>query len=114
MQTMIYFLKKNFTSDKFPCLTIVANVFLGYAFGKILTTPADELGDDLFTKMFLILGACLFGNYLLCVRKASRGINRTLQGKLRPFLKDALLCAALNGVMLFLATALFFFKVRFL
>jgi hypothetical protein len=110
MQTTISFLRINFPFGKFPYLTILSNTFLGYALGSILITPGDEMTESIVIKVLLILGTCFFANYLVCLRKAASGITRSIRGKLRPFLKEALLCAALNAAVLLLSITLFFFK----
>lgn len=110
MQSIIYSVKETLSLNKFPLLTILANVFWGYALGKILVTPGDELGGSILIKVFLIIGTCVFGNYLLCLRKAFEGINRTAKGKFRPFLRDAIHCAVLNGAIFLLTITLFFIK----
>jgi hypothetical protein len=110
MQNIIYSLKRTLSFDNFPLLTVLANVFLGFALGKILVTPGDGLGGNLLIKVFLIVGTCLFANYLVCLRKAFTGINRTTNGKLRPLLRDALHCAILNGCIFLLCVSLFFIK----
>ncbi len=110
MQTILYSLKKTLTFNNFPYLTILANVFLGYALGRIFMTPAEELGASLMTKVSLIIGTCLFANYLYCLRQASAGIIRNTRGKLRPFLREGLLCAALNAFIFVLSLTLFFVK----
>jgi hypothetical protein len=110
MKYIIYSLKKNLTFDNFPYLTILANLFLGYALGRIFMTPGGELGESLLTKVFLVIGTCFFFNYLLCLRKAFTGIIRNANGRLRPFLRDAVACAGLNALIFVLATTLFFLK----
>ncbi|PKN30621.1 MAG: hypothetical protein CVU64_02465 [Deltaproteobacteria bacterium HGW-Deltaproteobacteria-21] len=110
MQSIIYSLKATLTFNKFPLLTILANIFLGYAFGKILVTPGNEVGGSILIQAFLIIGTCFFANYLLCLRKAFKGINRSTNGKLRPFLREALLCGALNVCIFLPCIALFFIK----
>ncbi len=110
MQRMLFALRTNMTFEKFPYLTILSNIFLGLALGRILILSGDEMAGNIWIKIFLIIGACLFSNYLLCVRKAASGITRTISGKLRPFLKEAVVCAILNGCILFLSMSLFFFK----
>lgn len=110
MQKILFALRTNLTFEKFPYLTILSNVFLGFALGRILILSGDEMAGNVWIKIFLIIGTCLFSNYLLCVRKAASGITRTISGKLRPFLKEAVLCAVLNGCILFLSISLFFFK----
>jgi hypothetical protein len=110
MQSIIYSLKATLTFNKFPLLTILTNIFLGYAFGKILATPGNELGGSILIQAFLIIGTCLFANYLLCLRKAFKGINRNINGKLRPFLREAMLCAFLNVSMFVISITLFFVK----
>ncbi|RJR34560.1 MAG: hypothetical protein C4576_26125 [Desulfobacteraceae bacterium] len=110
MQSIIYSLKATLTFNKFPLLTILANIFLGFAFGKILVTPSDEVGGSILIQVFLIVGTCLFANYLLCLRKAFKGISRTTKGRLRPYLREAALCAALNVSIFLPAIVLYFFK----
>ncbi|HSR11639.1 MAG TPA: hypothetical protein VLS90_09335 [Thermodesulfobacteriota bacterium] len=110
MEKIISLLKKDLSYKQFPYLSILANVFLGYALGKILITPGDEMPDHLLIKVFLILGTCFFANYLLCVKKAAGGIIRTAKGKLRPALKEAFLCAALNAFIFVAAISLFLIK----
>jgi len=114
MNTIAMFLKRYFRFEKFPYLTILSNTLLGYALGSILITPGDEVTGSLAIKILLILGTCFFANYLLCLRKAASGITRSIQGKLRPILKEGLLCAALNAAVLFLSLTLFFFKSQYL
>jgi hypothetical protein len=110
MQSIIYSLKATLTINRFPLLTILANIFLGYAFGKILVTPGSEVGGSILIQLFLIIGTCLFANYLLCLRRAFKGITRNVNGKLRPFLREAILCAGLNVFIFLLAITLFFIK----
>jgi hypothetical protein len=110
MKNIIDSLKKNLTFNNFPYLTILANVFLGYALGRIFMTPGGELGESMLTKAFLIIGTCFFFNYLLCLRKAFLGIIRNANGKLRPFLREAMLCAGLNAFIFVLSITLFFVK----
>ncbi len=112
MRAIIFFLKRNLAFNNFPVLTILANIFLGLALGRIFITSGADLGESVLTKVFLIIGTCFFGNYLLCVRKASQGINRNTNGKLRPFLREAILCAALNAVVLAVSVTLFFLKTH--
>jgi hypothetical protein len=114
MQSIIYSLKAKLTINKFPLMTILANVFLGYAFGKILATPGNELGGSILIQVFLIIGTCLFANYLLCLRKAFKGINRNSNGKLRPLLREAVLCAILNISIFVPSITLFFVKPHIL
>ena len=103
-------LRARITPDRFPYLTIVSNVFLGYAFGRIIVMPAEELRESTYVKVFLIVGTCLFFNYLLYARKAARGVTRSCSGKMRPFLGQLLLFAAINALMFILSLGLFFFK----
>jgi hypothetical protein len=110
MQSIIYSLKGYLSFKNFPILTILANVFWGYALGKTLVTPSDELGGSLLIKVFLIIGTCLFANYLMCLRKAFRGVSRNSNGKLRPILREASLCAVLNFSIFSVAITLFFIK----
>ncbi len=110
MQRIFYSLAGTLSINKFPLLTVLANIFLGYALGKILMTPGSELGGNILIKAFLVIGTCLFANYLMCLRKAFKGITRNIDGKLRPFLREALLCAALNGLVFLLSIASFFIK----
>ena len=110
MQSIICSLKGVLSFNNFPVLTILANIFWGYALGKILATPGDEVGGSILIKGLLIVGTCLFANYLMCLRKAFQGINRNINGKLRPLLRDARLCAALNVLILVLSLTLFFIK----
>lgn len=110
MHDIIYSLKATLSFNNFPVLTIMANVFWGYALGKILVTPGNELGGSLLIKVFLIIGTCLFANYLFCLRKAFKGIKRNTKGKLRPFLREAASCAFLNAFILVLSLTLFFIK----
>ncbi len=112
MEKMLSLLKKDLPYDKFPILSVLSNVFLGYAFGKILVTPGEEMGQSLLIQIFLIIGTCLFINYLLLVRKAASGVNRTVRGKLRPFLKEAILCAALNASIFVVSITLFLVKAQ--
>ena len=100
--------------DRVPYLTILSNVFLGFAFGRIVVMPAEELIGSVFIKMFLIIGTCLFFSYLLFTRKAARGITCCPSGKIRPFLRESLLCAAVNGLIFLLSLSLFFFKSYYL
>ncbi len=110
MRTILSSMKSNLSFEKFPYLTILSNVFLGYALGSMLITPGDEITKSLVIKVLLIIGTCFFANYLMCLRKAARGITRSIQGKLRPFLKEAFLCAALNAAVLFVSLTLFILK----
>ena len=96
--------------DRVPYLTILSNVFLGFALGRIVMTPAEELIESVPIKVLLIVGTCLLFNYLLCVRKATKGITCCASGKIRPFLKELFICAAVNAFILFLSLGLFFFK----
>ena len=114
MHDIIYSLKATLSFNNFPVLTIMANVFWGYALGKILVTPGNELGGSILIKVFLIIGTCLFFNYLLYTRKAAKGITCNPCGKIRPLLKELCLCAALNGFMLLLSLSFFFFKSLYL
>jgi hypothetical protein len=114
MQRIFSYLHWKFTINKFPYLTILSNIFLGFAFGRILVTPGDDLSENTFVKAFLVIGACLFFNYLGCIRKAWKGIIRDIHGRLRPFLREALFCAALNGFILIFSLSLFFLKSRYL
>ena len=102
--------KPKITPDRFPYLTIASNVFLGFAFGRIMVMPAEELAESISIKVFLIIGTCLFFNYLLCTRKAAKGVTCTCSGKIRPFLGQLLLFAAINAFMLLLSLGLFFLK----
>ncbi len=113
-QKILPFIRPEITPDRFPYLTILSNVFLGFAFGRIVMMPAADLIESVSVKIFLIVGTCLFFNYLLCARKAAKGINRTPGGKIRPFLREVLLCAAVNAFIFVLATSLFFFKSLYL
>jgi hypothetical protein len=114
MRTILYRLKTSFTFDKFPYLSVFSNIFLGYGLGRILMTASDDLGENLWIKAFIIVGTCLFFNYLSCLRKAAKGVTRTTRGKIRPFLREAFLCAGLNGFVLILTLGLFFFKSLYL
>ena len=109
-QKILSFIRPEVTPDRFPYLTILSNVFLGFAFGRIVTMPAGELIESVSVKVFLIIGTCLFFNYLLCARKAVKGITRSPGGKIRPFLREVLLCAAVNAFIFLLSLSLFFFK----
>ncbi len=110
MQSIIYSLRRTLSFDNFPVLTVLANIFLGLALGKILVTPGDELGGSLLIKALMTIGACLFANYLMCLRKAFKGISRNTNGRLRPLLRDAILCAALNTGVFLLSVTLFCVK----
>jgi hypothetical protein len=114
MQKIISLIRSHITSDRFPYLTMFSNIFLGFAFGRILVLSADKLAESILIKVFLIIGTCLFFNYLLCTRKAAKGITCTPCGKIRPLLKELRLCAALNGFMLLLSLSFFFFKSLYL
>jgi hypothetical protein len=104
----------NFRFEKFPYLTFLSNIFLGFALGKIIISPGDELPKNILIKVLLIIGACLFWNYLLCVRKAGRGITRNIHGRMRPLFREALLCAYLNASIFIISMSLFFFKLLYL
>ncbi len=110
MENMVSWIRGNLTFNNFPYLTMASNVFLGFGFGKIIATPAEDLTQSLLIKVLLIIGTCLFFHYLLCVRKVAKGISRNTQRKLRPFLKEVFLCGALNGLIFLLALSLFFYK----
>jgi hypothetical protein len=110
MQSIIYSFRETLSFNNFPLLTILANVFWGFALGKILITPGNELGGSILVKALLIIGTCLFANYLLCLRKAFKGINRNMNGKLRPFLREATLCAVLNACIFLFSMTLYFVK----
>ena len=99
--------------DRVPYLTILSNVFLGFAFGRMVVTPAEELVGSLPIKVFLIVGTCLFFSYLLSTRKAARGITCCPSGKLRPVLRELRLCAATNAFIFLLSMSLFFFKSQY-
>jgi hypothetical protein len=114
MQKILSVIRANITPDRFPYLTVFSNIFLGFAFGRILVMSADKLAESISIKVFLIIGTCLFFNYLLCTRKAAKGIICNPCGKIRPLLKELCLCAALNGFMLLLSLSLFFFKSLYL
>jgi hypothetical protein len=114
MQSLIYSLRRTLSFQNFPMLTVLANIFLGFALGKTLVTPSDELGGSMLIKVFLIVGTCLFANYLMCLRRAFKGISRATNGKLRPLLRDGLRCSALNAVILAACLALFFLKPHIL
>ncbi len=112
MRTVIAFLSVYFSFEKFPYLTVISNAFLGYALGSILITPGNEMTESVVIKGLLIVGTCFFANYLVCLRKAASGITRSIKGKIRPFLKEAFLCAALNAAVLFISLSLFFLKAH--
>ncbi len=115
MQDIIHSIKTTLVLNKFPALTILANVFFGLALGKILTMPGNELVGSALVKTLLIIGTCLFANYLMCLRKAFRGITRNPNnGKLRPFLKEAVHCAMINASAFLLSIMLFIIKPHFL
>ncbi len=113
-QKIISLIKVKLTPDRFPYLTILSNVFLGFAFGRIVVMPAEDLTESVSTRVFLIIGTCLLFNYLLCTRKAAKGITCSPNGKIRPFLKELLLCAAINAFIFILSLSLFFFKSQYL
>lgn len=113
MQSILCSIKGVLAFNNFPVLTVLANVSWGYALGKILATPGDEVGGSFLIKALLIVGTCLFANYLLCLRKAFQGVNRTVNGKLRPLLREARRCAALNVLILVVSLTLFFLKSHF-
>ena len=71
---------------------------------------AEELIESVSIKVFLIVGACFFFSYLLSIRKAAKGITCCPNGKIRPFLRELLLCAAVNASIFLLSLGLFFFK----
>ena len=114
MQKVILLIKANITPDRFPYLTLFSNIFLGFAFGRIIVTPAEELTESILIKGFLIIGTCLFFNYLLYTWRTAKGITRSPGGKIRPLLRELCLCAAINGFMLFFSLGLFFFKSLYL
>lgn len=91
-------------------LSVLSGVFFGLALGRILVTAGSDLPGNYLIQGFLIAGACLFSSYLVYLRQAARGIIRTPQGKLRPQLREMVLCAALNGTMLILAVGFFIIK----
>ena len=114
MQGIIDSIKGAMSFNKLPILTILANVFWGLALGKIFITPGNELVGSLLVKVLMIMGTCLFANYLMCLRKAFKGISRNpTTGKLRPFLRDAAQCAVLNACVFIFAMTLFFIKPYF-
>jgi hypothetical protein len=113
-QKILSFIRPEIAPDRFPYLTILSNVFLGFAFGRIVVMPAEELIESVSIKVLLIIGTCLFFNYVLCVRKAAKGITCSPSGKIRPFLREVLLCAATNAFIFLLSLSLFFFKSRYL
>ena len=113
-QKILSFIRPEITPDRFPYLTILSNVFLGFAFGRIVMMSAEELIESVSIRVFLIIGTCLFFNYLLCARKAAKGVTCSPSGKIRPFLREVLLCAAMNAFILLLSLSLFFFKSRYL
>jgi hypothetical protein len=110
MQKLFSLVRTNFTSDKYPYLTIISNIFFGLGVGRIIALPADELSDNLPVKILLIVGTCLFFNYITWLRKASKGVRRTTSGRFRPLLREAMLCAALNAFVLLSSLSLFFLK----
>ncbi len=114
VQKVISLIRATITPDRFPYLTLFSNIFLGFAFGRIIVTPAGELTESILIKVFLIIGTCLFFNYLLCIRKATKGITRSPAGKVRPLLRELCLCAALNGFMFLSSLSFFFFKSLYL
>jgi hypothetical protein len=61
-------------------------------------------------KAFLIVGTCFFSSYVLSTRKAAKGINSFNGGKIRPALRESLLCVATNGFIFLLSMSLFFLK----
>ncbi len=113
-QKVISLIRAKITPERFPYLTILSHIFLGLSLGRILVVPAEELAESISIKFFLIIGACLFFDYLLCVRKAAKGIICCPGGKIRPSLKELLLCAAVNAIILLLSMGLFFFKSRYI
>lgn len=114
MQKVILLIRANITPDRFPYLTLISDIFLGFAFGRIIVTPADELTENIPIKVFLIIGTCLFFNYLLCTRKAGKGITHSPGGKIRPLLRELYLCATINGFMILFSLSFFFFKSLYL
>ena len=115
MQGIIHSIKGTVSFNKLPILTILANVCWGLALGKIFITPGNELIGSVLVKVLIIVGTCLFANYLLCLRKAFKGVNRNpTTGKLRPFLRDAAQCAVLNACVFVFAMTLFIIKPYFL
>jgi hypothetical protein len=113
-QKIISLIRAKITPDRLPYLTFLSNVFLGFAFGRIVVMPAEELIDSISIKVFLIIGTCLFFNYLLCTRKAAKGVSCSPSGKIRPFLRELRLCAAVNAFIFLLSLSLFFFKSQYL
>ncbi len=113
-QKILSFIRPEIAPGRFPYLTILSNIFLGFAFGRIIIMPAEELTEDVFIKVLLIIGTCLFFNYLLCVRQTAKGVACGLNGKIRPFLKEVLLCAAMNAFIFLLSLSFFFFKSQYL
>ncbi len=114
MRKVVFFLKSNFTFERYPYLTVLSNVFLGYSFGRIVITPGDELSNSLLIKVLLILGTGLFFKYLFCLRRAFTGVTRTIDRKIRPLLREALLCAGLNALIFLIALSFFFYKSLYL
>ncbi len=111
---ILSFIRPEIAPGRFPYLTILSNVFLGFAFGRIVIMPAEELIESISIKALLIIGTCLFFNYLLCVRKTAKDVTCSPSGKIRPFLREVLLCAAINAIIFLLSLSLFFFKCYYL
>ncbi len=109
-QNFVSLIRAKLTPDKLPYLTILSNVFLGFALGRIIVMPGEELLESVSVRVFLIIGTCLFFDYLLCARKAAKGTTCTPSGKMRPLLRELLLCAAVNASVCLLSLSLFFFK----
>lgn len=115
MQEIIHSIKGTVSHNKLPILTILTNVFFGLALGNIFITPGVELGGSALVKILLIIGTCLFANYLICLRKAFKGINRNPNnGRMRPFLREAVHCGVLNACIFLISMTFFFIKPYFL
>ncbi len=113
-QKILSFIRPEIAPGRFPYLTILSNVFLGFAFGRIIIMPAEELTESVSIRALLIIGTCLFCNYLLCVRKTAKGVTCSPSGKIRPFLREVLLCTAINALIFLLSVSLFLLKSHFL
>ncbi len=107
-------MRAEITPHKVSYLTILSNFFLGFAFGRTVVMPVEELIESVSIKFFLIIETCLFSSYLLSARKAAKGSICCPSGKIRPVLRELLLCTATNAFILLLSLSLFFFKSYYL
>ncbi len=113
-QRILSLIRAGVSPNRLLYLTVLSNVFLGFAFGRIIVMPPEELMESISIKVLLIIGTCLFFSYLLSTRNAAKGITCCPSGKIRPFLRELFLCAAMNAFIFLLSLSLFFFKAYFL